>query len=111
MTSLPQKSKNGKPYVPEYKLSKRAEQDLTVIWNFSVDRWGETQADDYLKTLHAAIQLLVENPQMGKSRDAIRTGYRSFHQGRHLIFYRPYDDGIRVIRILHQSMEVESHFP
>jgi plasmid stabilization system protein ParE len=59
--------------VPEYKLSKRAGQDLTVIWNFSIDRWGETQADDYLQTLHAAIQLLAEN--------------------------------------LHQSMEVESHFP
>lgn len=94
---------------PVYKLSKRAEQDLIAIWNFSFDQWGEIQADGYLQTLHSTIRLLVKNPEMGKSRDALGAGYRSFHQSRHVIFYQPCGFGVRVIRILHQSMDVERH--
>jgi toxin ParE1/3/4 len=97
--------------VPEYKLSKKAELDLINIWNYTFDRWGETQADEYLQTIQSAIRLLVANPEIGKSREAIQTGYRSYYESKHVIFYRPYRYGVRVIRILHQSMDSERHLP
>ena len=92
-----------------YKLSKQAEQDLTAIWDYTVEQWGESQADAYLQAIQSAIRLLVGNPEIGPSREVLRTGYRSYCHGKHVIFYRPYSYGVRVIRILHQSMEIERH--
>lgn len=94
-----------------YKFSKKAEGDLIDIWTYSFDRWGKIQADHYVQALYSAICLLVENPLMSKSRDAFGTGYRSHSQGKHIIFYRPTHYGIRVVRILHQSMDSERHLP
>jgi toxin ParE1/3/4 len=52
---------------------------------------------------------LATTPQLGAARDAIRPGYRSARQGRHLIFYREIPDGIEVVRVLHESMDIERH--
>jgi toxin ParE1/3/4 len=95
--------------MPRYKLSKKAEHDLINIWNYTLDNWGETQADNYVQSLKSAVELLIENPELGKSRDGIRTGYRSYNLGKHVIFYCSCNYGIRVVRILHQSMDVGRH--
>lgn len=92
-----------------YKLSKLAEHDLSAIWHYTVEQWGEPQADAYLQAVEAAIRLLVENPELGLSRETLRSGYRSYCHGKHVIFYRSYSYGVRVIRVLHQSMECERH--
>ncbi|EGR4140684.1 type II toxin-antitoxin system RelE/ParE family toxin, partial [Vibrio cholerae] len=47
----------------------------------------------------------------GKSCDEIREGYRKFPQGSHVIFYHQIgSQQIRVIRILHKSMDVNPIF-
>ncbi len=45
----------------------------------------------------------------GSAREAVAPGLRCSHVGRHLIFYRPVVGGIEVIRILHDSMDVDRH--
>ena len=92
-----------------YKLSKQAEQDLIAIWDYTVEQWGEPQAETYLQAIQAAIRLLVDNPELGTSRESLRSGYRSYCQGKHVIFYRPHSYGVRVIRVLHQRMECDRH--
>lgn len=52
------------------------------------------------------MEFLAHNPQAGVARDDVREGYRSFPEGRHLIFYREADGTIEVIRLLHDSMDV-----
>jgi toxin ParE1/3/4 len=37
---------------------------------------------------------------MGKKRDNLKNGLRSFPLGRYLIFYYPIPDGIKIIRVL-----------
>jgi len=50
---------------------------------------------------------LSENPDIGKSCDEIRDGYRKFPQGSHVIFYKQMgSQEILIIRILHKSMDV-----
>jgi toxin ParE1/3/4 len=56
------------------------------------------------------MERISEHPLLGKSRDEIKAGYRSFHAASHIIFYRKLDEGILVVRILHQSMDVERRF-
>lgn len=56
------------------------------IWIYTFDVWGKIQADNYVQAIYSAICLLVENPQMGKSREALQMGYRSYYQSKHVIF-------------------------
>jgi toxin ParE1/3/4 len=42
--------------------------------------------------------------------DDIRPGYCKYHVGRHLIFYRQVSDGLEIVRVLHDRMDVETHF-
>lgn len=33
----------------KYKLTNKAVNDLTRIWNYTIDRWSENQADNTIK--------------------------------------------------------------
>jgi plasmid stabilization system protein ParE len=51
----------------------------------------------------------ADSPNVGRFCDAIRLGYRKYHEGRHVIFYVLIPQGITVVRILHDSMDAERH--
>jgi toxin ParE1/3/4 len=46
---------------------------------------------------------------MDGSCDGIPPGYRKYHEGRHLIFQALIPEEIKVVRALHDSMDVERH--
>lgn len=92
-----------------YSLHKQAEDDLELIWSYSYQTWGLEQADKYLNLLLSRIQWLSENPLTGKNRNDIKPGYYCFPQGMHLIFYKIVSDGIDILGIPHQSMDVSTH--
>jgi toxin ParE1/3/4 len=47
---------------------------------------------------------------MGKRRDELVTNVRSFPVGNYLIFYRPVNQGIEVLRVLHGARDIPSIF-
>lgn len=63
-----------------------AEQDLKGIWHYSYEQWGETQATRYLEQLEQDMKRLVDNPEIGCSREKMRPGYGSLQIARHVIF-------------------------
>lgn len=67
------------------------------------------QKNKYLRLLDAKFKQLSEHPHLGARRDWIREGYRSARQGRHLIIYREVADGIEIVRVLHESMDIDRH--
>ncbi len=95
-----------------YRLSPLAEADLRGIAATAISRWGTTQARAYLADLDKTLRLLALQPELGRQRDEIAPGARSFPCGKHILFYRfaPSDgirpDGIEVARVLHQHMDV-----
>ena len=90
-------------------LSPRAQADLDEIWDFTAERWGLDQAESYLRLLQGAIEAIAAEPQRGRACDDIRTGYRKYPVGSHVLFYRPTATDIDVVRILHQRMDVTRH--
>lgn len=92
-----------------YALRELAVADLEAIWVYTVEQWGIEQAERYLKSLFACFEDLAENPHLGRQRDEVKAGYRSFPQGRHVVFYLVVPAGIEVIGIVHQSADVDSH--
>jgi toxin ParE1/3/4 len=92
----------------QYRLSPLAETDLEEIWLYSLRNWSLEQADRYHAVIVAAFDELAAGVKAGRRVD-VREGYFKYAVGAHLIFYRPSDSGIEIIRILHQRMDVSRH--
>jgi toxin ParE1/3/4 len=90
------------------RYSSGAEADLENIVDYTLRTWGETQVVHYLTAIEDCCEKLAENPMLGRFCEEIRAGLRRMEVGRHVIFYRQRTNGIRVSRILHQSMAPES---
>jgi toxin ParE1/3/4 len=92
-----------------YRLSEQADQDLLEIAYYialdSVDA-----ADRFIERIHNRLELLAESPFMGRQRDELAPSLRSFAVGKYVIFYRPSQDGIEVIRVLHGARDIDSLF-
>jgi len=93
----------------EYRLSRLAQLDLEEILDYTVDRWGDVQADRYLSGLVKCFELIARRPELGRRCDEVRHGYRRIEQGKHIVIFRPADQGVFISRILHQSMLPEKH--
>ena len=92
-----------------HKLHKQAlaQQDLINIWLYTYETWGEAQADQYFDELDSGLKTLCRNPVIGKNRDSIRDGYRSFQINRHVVFYKVASSTIQIVRVLHERMDPE----
>jgi toxin ParE1/3/4 len=95
-----------------------AKRDIVEILTFTKRRWGTEQARIYGALIKEALVTVARDPTLGKPRDDVRSGLLAFHirqQGRdarHLLFYVVADDGtVRVLRLLHDAMDFERHFP
>jgi toxin ParE1/3/4 len=91
-----------------YRLSPLAEDDLEGIWVYTVEKWSITQADRYYSDIVDTLEELASGNLRGRVT-GIRTGYLKYPVGRHFIFFLSSEAGIDVIRILHQSMDIERH--
>ena len=93
-----------------YLLSELARKDIISIRDYTMGTWGEEQVSKYLSQLEQRFEWLAENPESGKKRGDVKEGYRSYPEGRHVIFYRITKDGIEIIGLIHQSEDVERYF-
>lgn len=93
-----------------YQLTTAARKDIIDIGRYTAKKWGKRQRDKYLKQLDEAFKLLARQPEIGRDAEGIKPGYKKFSQGSHIIFYRAGTESkIVVIRILHNSMDVDQH--
>jgi toxin ParE1/3/4 len=89
-------------------FSPAAVADIGAIWDYTAETWGVRQADRYLDDIRSACVALAYGERVGRRVDVL-DGYLKYPVGRHLIFFRQVGPGIVVIRVLHQSMDVERH--
>ncbi len=89
-------------------VSNKAVSDLQEIWLYTVEKWSVEQADRYYNLIFDEINYICTNSNSGKSMEHVRKGYRASKVKSHLIFYRLVNDVIKVIRILHERMDIEN---
>jgi len=92
-----------------YLLSPQAQQSLVQISQYTLDNFGERQKKSYLKMLRDRMRAAAKNPEKGKERGDVKTGYYSVQAEKHHIYYRIRDSHIEIIDVLHQSMEPKIH--
>jgi toxin ParE1/3/4 len=90
-----------------FNLTVAAKTDLRDIALFTQRLWGKEQRNIFLKQFDDSFWLLAENPDIGKTCEEIRIGYRKFPQGSHVIFYQQTgSQQINIIRILYKITDV-----
>lgn len=90
-------------------VSNAARDDLKSIWEYTKGRWGEVQADSYVRELDAGMQELATFPSMGERCELVREGYRRVAKGEHHIYYRQDAGTVLVARVLGQCMQIEDN--
>ena len=90
-------------------LRPRAQRDLEEIWAYTARTWSPGQAETYIRQIQHGCGIIADDPRLGRPCDDIRAGYRKFKSGSHFLFYRPINDGVEIVRILHSSMDFNQH--
>jgi len=92
----------------EFKLTNKAVEDLSMIWDYTFEVWQERQADKYYESLISNCQEIADNPQLGKTYDGITQNLLGIKTNRHIIFYRTLNENyVEITRILHERMDLE----
>lgn len=92
-----------------YRLTHKAIEDLSDIWNYTYDTWSEKQADKYYNMLLDLCNEIANKPQWGKKYDEVHNGLLGHKAARHIIFYRIVSDKeIVIVRILHSRMDLKN---
>lgn len=92
-----------------YLLTPRARADLDEIWNYTAAQWSVAQAERYLREIQRGIEAVASRPGLGRRCDELRAGYFKMFVGSHILFYTQTKAKIQIVRVLHQSMDVDRH--
>ena len=75
-----------------------ADSDLDDIWYYVAKESGSVdRADSFIVSLTERFYLLSGNPHIGRSRDDLRPGLRSFPPLQYVMIYRMEDDDVVTI--------------
>jgi len=92
----------------EYKLTNKAVEDLSKIWEYTFEVWSEQQADKYYGELISICQEIAENQNLGKIYEEISKQLLGMKANRHIIFYRTVNENyVEITRILHERMDLK----
>lgn len=94
----------------QIRVQSKAQRDLKDIWLYTHANFGLEQADKYFDELEIGMDTIQKNPKVGRRCDGIREGYRHYKINQHYIFYTVAENTIRIIRVLHQSMNIQSYW-
>ena len=90
-------------------ISPQAEMDLDQIWLYiAKESQSIERAERFLDRFTTFFSRLARNPYLGRQRDDLRPGYRSFPIGSYVVFYRLVAaEEILVLRVIHAKRDLE----
>ncbi|QIE43869.1 type II toxin-antitoxin system RelE/ParE family toxin [Meridianimarinicoccus aquatilis] len=89
-----------------FTVSRAADADIRNIARYTQDTWGRDQRRRYLDGLNQKFDILAAMPEMAAERRDFHPPVRIHHYEKHLIVYVIADEGILIMRVLHQNMNV-----
>jgi toxin ParE1/3/4 len=91
----------------QLEVSAPAQGDLDGIWlHIAAD--NIEAADRHIERLAGQYASLARNPMIGRSRDDLLQGTRSFPLGNYVIFYQPHEDGagVTIMRVVEGHRDI-----
>lgn len=87
--------------------SEQAERDLLQIWvRIAEDNFDA--ADRFVDEVNERLEDIAEMPGMGRARDELAPGLRSFPVGNYILLYRETDTGLELARVVHGARNLRS---
>jgi toxin ParE1/3/4 len=96
--------------MPRVDKTSQSEQDEFDIALY-IARDNPAAAKRLLQRFDRKLERLAEFPGLGRSRDDLMPGLRSYPIKKYLLLYRAVDDGIELLRVLHGMRDLKKHFP
>jgi toxin ParE1/3/4 len=91
-----------------HRLAPGAEIELDEIWLWTAKESGSVDiADRLIDSITERFFLLARFPHMGRPRDDLRPGLRSFPIGRYVIVYRTESDDVLILHIVAAARDIE----
>jgi toxin ParE1/3/4 len=87
-----------------HRLAPQAQADLSTVWNYIVNESGNVGVVD---ALTERFYLLSQYPRMGRLRDDLRPGLRSFAVGEYVIVYAIEDENVEILYVFHGRRDIE----
>lgn len=85
-----------------------AQEDVQQIFAYSRREHGQAAADKYLTLFHECLNRLKAYPESAPKLRSLSATMRHMPFGRHSIYYE-FDGGVvRILRVLHQSMDARA---
>ena len=95
--------------MPSIIRSDQSEQDVYEIAHF-IARDNPDAAFRLVDRFDETLNMLAENPLTGRAREELAPVVRSFPVGNYVLFYRPSQNGIELIRVLHGARDLRRLF-
>lgn len=83
----------------------RALADLDEIWEYTVDKWSEDQAVNYLSGLEAAVGLLADYPEISRQRNEFHPPVRIYTYRSQIVIFTSDNASLEIIRVLHSRSD------
>jgi len=94
--------------MPSIRFSRRAREDLLVLWEYIEGASGARAADRIYDRIHKACERLRDNPRLGRPRSEIAGDARSIVIDRWVAFYRIVDDEtVQIVRIVDGARDLK----
>ena len=84
-----------------------ARQDLADIFDY-IARDKPIAAANWIGKIEEKCELIATTPEFGAARSELGSDIRSSTLGRYVIFYRPVENGIEVLRVIPGDREIRS---
>jgi toxin ParE1/3/4 len=93
----------------QFRVSAAAKSDLNEIWIY-IAQDNPDAADKFIRAIVSRFPKFATMPEFGRRREELSPRLRSFPVGRYVIFYRPMENGIEVVRVLHGARDLPPFF-
>jgi toxin ParE1/3/4 len=91
-----------------HRLAPQARAELGNIWAYIVRESGNVAAaDGVIDAITEHFYLLAQYPRMGRSRDDLRPGLRSFAVGQYVIVYAIEHEDVEILHVFHGRQDIE----
>jgi toxin ParE1/3/4 len=87
-----------------YRVSGRAAADLDEIWSY-IAQDNAAAADKFISAFFLRFSRIATRPEIGRKREELSPGLRSFPSGRYIVFYHLTEGGIEIVRVFHGARD------
>jgi toxin ParE1/3/4 len=91
-----------------HRLAPQARAELNGIWNYIVKESGNAAAaDGVIDSITDRFYLLGQYPRLGRARDDLRPGLRSYPVGEYVIIYAIEGEDVEILHVFHGRQDIE----